>query len=1668
MRPFENDGYPCYTNFNFVKPEPVTSLPFYRTSKSSLFAAQAGILEKEEISLHILPGLSKFMPPVSNPYFAGPPASHPDTFFGRQDTLRFVDETLASPMHNVLVFYGQRRIGKTSILHQIAHRSNQEYQAVFFDLQSSVDSPATDLLYVLAREMAGRLGLPSPNRAEFQAEPDRFRTQLLPQVYERLGSKRLLLLLDEFDSLSAETAPAELSTLPFIQTLNRLIQSEGRRLVFLLVVGRHLKDLPSQRQLQILRLARIHQIGLLEKNEAIQLITQPAQGRLTYQAAAIERIWTLTNGHPYFTQSLCHEIFNQAKRRERWTVTAAQVDAAIEETINASQGALGWFWDEVPPLERFTLYTIGRLTGQERAATLDDLIARRDAQRVQVPDVELRAVPDKLVDRQVLKRDAAEQYSFAVELVRRWIVRSHSLEEVTGELTRAAVGNLAKALFETGRAAYRAGDAKLAVDNFSRALTTDPNYVEARLWLARAYLLMGDLILAINEFVNVERFGGPEQREARLGLADARARYGQQLAAEGKQDEARQEYVRVLELDPKHTLANANLSELLRQQADAALDTGGVSAAQPFYEQALRCNPKAPDLERRIKERLEQYSQAQGAAHKWPEAEAASQLAATLLSKAGDGQELLVRFHLRHAHSLLTQHDFEAAFKTYRRTLEKSGDHRVRQVIENDLLRYGQQQEEMGDWKQAEATLALLVELFPVDLKHRDRLKDSLVRQAEFYLQCRDFAAAGAAYQRALVDDPSNQTLRTLIKAGFQAFRQAHLKDQSLESLQAVEAAMGVLVEILGQIDPEVYQWRSEAREALGDALLQAGQIGEAQQVYNQAAEDMGQVWQLALEPEQIYHRQETDLRLKLAQIDLTEARYDQAEERFRRALTETDADEAVIQRIKTGLDEYRRRQMERHQWHQARQAADMLAQLLPEEVQARLWQAEINVALAGWHLGRAIPDLNEAQRLARAALEQSAGAIAAQVKETFLLHSRQKEQAQPPDWAHAEQIMNRLASLLPDDPAAHRGLAATRLRQGAWYLVQIASSAETARLHLTHAAEVYRRALRDTPDDPDLAAQVKENFSAYQARQPRFAKQAAQTLAGLFSAGPATVEPVITGHGAARKAWPGGAGWFWLGASTMSAVICAGIVYLGLGLPGAANILNAVRSAQVTAVPTGPAATSSPAPAATITTEGSELILPTPTHPPAATSTEITATAGSPPPVTATPAPAVSPTATLTPTLTAYAPPRPAEPEDGAIFVGLDSPPRLAWSGVDELGPDEYYLVRLQYTAGGEPTLYTWRLKETAWELPAALFEQADPANREFLWQVVIAHIPPGGDNQAATELSSPGEPRTVVWAERTPLPQGSGLAVALNPRNEQDSWAVLRGDGIYRSLNGGIAWARVRQESNLETLHIAPANPDVIYAGAYARILRSEDGGTQWEASSIPASAQIFDITTDPDNAGLVFAATERGLLRSEDGGQTWTGLDRAGANGNLVLDGVFHQISAVKTPQGDRVYAAGDGDQIYWRDTADSGGPWQILICTVCARAIYALAINGDRLIAGTDEGRLAVSPNGGDWSRATVPSTVAKLKFSALAIDPGDPQVVYAGSGTHRNPSDGDGLFRSQDGGQTWQRFNTWSATDGQGTYVQSIALGPSNGRVIVIAGSEGVFRSEDGGINWTKQ
>jgi branched-chain amino acid transport system substrate-binding protein len=141
-----------------------------------------------------------------NPYIAGPPIGGDKGFYGRQDVFDFVRKTFSSVHQKVIVLFGQRRVGKTSILYQLQKPSNlpEGFHPVYFNLEGRASQNLNNVLCALAEKIAETLNLPPVAQSEFEGDGDYFSEHFLPQAYEALQDQHLLLLFDEFDVLSEE------------------------------------------------------------------------------------------------------------------------------------------------------------------------------------------------------------------------------------------------------------------------------------------------------------------------------------------------------------------------------------------------------------------------------------------------------------------------------------------------------------------------------------------------------------------------------------------------------------------------------------------------------------------------------------------------------------------------------------------------------------------------------------------------------------------------------------------------------------------------------------------------------------------------------------------------------------------------------------------------------------------------------------------------------------------------------------------------------------------------------------------------------------------------------------------------------------------------------------------------------------------------------------------------------------------------------------------------------------------------------------------------------------------------------------------------------------------------------------------------------------------------
>jgi photosystem II stability/assembly factor-like uncharacterized protein/tetratricopeptide (TPR) repeat protein len=528
-----------------------------------------------------------------NPYIMGPPVTGM-AFYGRQEVFRFVRETLATPQQNVVVLYGQRRIGKTSILLQLPdHLPPDEFQSIYFDLQGKETLKLSEVLYRLAVEIAEELTIPSLRWADF-SDTDYFQDYFLPAVRKKLGDKQLVLLFDEFDVLGQEEASssdtAAIALFPYLQ---QLVTNEPL-LAFVFVVGRRIDELPTRFR-AIFKRARFMRISVLKRENAIELVTNPAKDLLGYTPEAINGLLDLTAGHPYFTQVVCFELFNHLQKLGRKLVTPQDIADVIDGVMERGAGGFTWLWQGLPQAEQFILSAIAEVTEESGVATEAQISRVLEQHRVWLLGIELSNAPKRLIEWEMLREREAGNYQFAIALVRRWVLQTRPLEKVKQEIESASA--MAARDYENAREAHVAGDLETAISDYRLALKANPKHAGARLGLARALYEQGELAQAVEEY---ERAFEVDAVNAQDELITARIAFAQWLEVQYELDQAAEQYRRVLQLLPNEEQVQEKLARLYTQGLSYA-NSGQWEEAVTLFKRLQTICPDYKDVPARLR-----------------------------------------------------------------------------------------------------------------------------------------------------------------------------------------------------------------------------------------------------------------------------------------------------------------------------------------------------------------------------------------------------------------------------------------------------------------------------------------------------------------------------------------------------------------------------------------------------------------------------------------------------------------------------------------------------------------------------------------------------------------------------------------------------------------------------------------------------------------------------------------------------------------------------------------------------------------------------------------------------------------------------------------------------------------------------------------------------------
>ena len=299
--------------------------------------------------------------------------------------------------------------------------------------------------------------------------------------------------------------------------------------------------------------------------------------------------------------------------------------------------------------------------------------------------------------------------------------------------------------------------------------------------------------------------------------------------------------------------------------------------------------------------------------------------------------------------------------------------------------------------------------------------------------------------------------------------------------------------------------------------------------------------------------------------------------------------------------------------------------------------------------------------------------------------------------------------------------------------------------------------------------------------------------------------------------------------------------------------------------------------------------------------------------------------------------------------------------------------------------------------------------------------------------------------------------IAIAGVPGDPNTYYAGAASGGIFKTADNGAHWDPIfdgEPVSSIGSLAVAPSDPNVVWAGTGESFIRSNisigngiykstDAGKTWMHAGLDATGRIGRVAIDPRSPDVVFACAlghaygpqpERGVYRTTDGGKTWQRtlfVDENTGCSDVALD--------PRNPR--RLFAGMWQVEIHtWGRT--SGGPGGGLFRSIDGGATWT-RLSGHGL-PNAPIGKVAVQ-----IARSN-PNRVYAL------IETGDGLPALDGSGTQSGS-----LWRSDDGGDTWEMVSADRRLRGRTHYYTRFAIEPDNENELYFLSAE-FTKTLDGG------
>ncbi len=384
--------------------------------------------------------------PVPNPYSTGTPALDSRMFYGREEDIAFLRDNLArATAKTVIILYGQRRSGKTTLLHHLVNASALDpHIPILIDMQQqaygiTIGKFLYNIAFAMYKSMLKHgMEVLQPERKDFEIDPTFSFSRFLEDIEATLRGRKLVLLIDEFEVLESLVAEKRLE--PEIFGYLRSLMQHSPSLDVLLSGTHKIEQLTRSYWSVFFNIARHYKLSKLSAPSARALIEQPVAGYLEYEPYAVDKIRQLTGDQPYLIHLICRSLVEHCNDQRKSYATINDVNVVLREVMQTGHYHFNWIWEQIEPDERVTLAVIAA-GGKDEGRAISLVEIEEIYREYRLPGrrehllANLRALEEADVIERVSGNTAARgaeraRYRIPVGLIRAWLLDEKPLEHL--------------------------------------------------------------------------------------------------------------------------------------------------------------------------------------------------------------------------------------------------------------------------------------------------------------------------------------------------------------------------------------------------------------------------------------------------------------------------------------------------------------------------------------------------------------------------------------------------------------------------------------------------------------------------------------------------------------------------------------------------------------------------------------------------------------------------------------------------------------------------------------------------------------------------------------------------------------------------------------------------------------------------------------------------------------------------------------------------------------------------------------------------------------------------------------------------------------------------------------------------------------------------------------